>query len=379
MNPLEARVAAEVRRRGPIPFAEVIDLALYDPDHGFYSSGGSAGRRGDFITSPEVGPLFGAVLARALDTWWTALGRPDPYVVVAAGAGPGTLARSILAAAPKCATALRYVRVERAAPLRRRHRDHLPLVDAEQFFAPCAGEDSGDAARPSTVTPDGPLVVSRADMPRVEGPCVVVANELLDNLAFGLWERRFGRWLDVRVDVDDCVRVERLVPAEHPTWFPEAHDGARAPQQDAAAAWLTEALVLAGEGRVVVIDYAATTASLCVRPWLGWVRTYRGHQRGTHPLDGLGRQDVTVEVALDQLARVRHPALDRAQAEFLAAHGLAELVAEGRRTWAERAHLGDLAALRARSRIGEAEALGDPAGLGGFRVLEWVGRAPRAV
>ena len=44
---------------------------------------------------------------------------------------------------------------------------------------------------------------------------------------------------------------------------------------------------------------------------------------------------------------------------------------EGRRTWQERAHLGDLEAVRARSRITEAEALLDPTGLGAFQVLEW--------
>ena len=69
---------------------------------------GRAGRRGDFITSPEVGPLFGAVVARALDAWWAEAGEPDVFTVVEAGAGPGTLARSVLAAAPRarrrCAT-----------------------------------------------------------------------------------------------------------------------------------------------------------------------------------------------------------------------------------------------------------------------------------
>ena len=45
----------------------------------------AAGRRGDFLTSPEVGPLFGAVLARFLDAEWERIGRPDPFTVVDAG------------------------------------------------------------------------------------------------------------------------------------------------------------------------------------------------------------------------------------------------------------------------------------------------------
>ncbi|HQV56377.1 MAG TPA: hypothetical protein PKV27_00085, partial [Ilumatobacteraceae bacterium] len=86
---LAAAIAAS---GGPIPFDEFMSLALYGVA-GFYSVGGRAGRRGDFITSPEVGPLFGAVLARALDAWWADLGSPDDFTVVEVGAGPGTLAR----------------------------------------------------------------------------------------------------------------------------------------------------------------------------------------------------------------------------------------------------------------------------------------------
>ena len=86
-------------------------------------------------------------------------------------------------------------------------------------------------------------------------------------------------------------------------------------------------------------------------------RTYRGHERGEHPLRHPGSQDITCDVALDQLAVMHEPDAVRSQAQFLGLHGLDELVAEGRRVWAERASTADLAAVRARSRVREAEAL----------------------
>ena len=61
----------------------------------------------------------------------------------------------------------------------------------------------------------------------------------------------------------------------------------------------------------------------------------------------------------------------RTQADFLRLWGIEDLVDEGQRRWRERAHLGDLAAVRARSRVAEAAALCDPDGLGSFLVAEW--------
>src|SRR5439155_24668293 len=81
----------------------------------------------DFVRAPELGPLFGAVMALALDGWWLGMGRPDPFTVVEAGAGVGALARSILDAAPACASALRYVMVERADALRDLAAGRLPV------------------------------------------------------------------------------------------------------------------------------------------------------------------------------------------------------------------------------------------------------------
>jgi SAM-dependent MidA family methyltransferase len=355
-------VAAAIRRNGPIPFDRFLELALYAPDVGFYESGGQAGRRrGDFLTSPEVGPLFGAVLARALDEWWEEAGRPDPYVVVDAGAGPGTLGVAVHAAAPECSAALRYVLVERAASQRAHHGEHLSLSHPE-------------TSRSGT----GPQFVSLADPPAGSFAGVVIANELLDNLPFGVlqWQDDEWRALHVGLDPAETAFVEVVLPASAADialaadLVAEPVDGARIPIQAHAAAWLRTALDSVTNGRVVVLDYGDTTAAMAGRGG-DWLRTYRAHDRAGDPLEAPGSADVTADVAVDQLERVRAPDADRAQAEFLRAHGLDGLVEEGRAIWTERAQVGDLEALQARSRLTEADALTDPTGLGAFRVLEW--------
>ena len=80
---------------------------------------------------------------------------------------------------------------------------------------------------------------------------------------------------------------------------------------------------------------------------------------------------ITVEAPFDQILAA-HPGAEVCdQATFLRSLGIEELAAQGRAVWHERAGVGDLAALEARSRLYEAEALCDPAGLGAFSVMTW--------
>ncbi len=403
-------LADRVARFGSVRFDEFVDVALYDSAAGFFASMGDTGRGragragGDFITSPEVGPLFGAVLARWIDARWEELDRPDPFVVIEAGAGRGTLAVSVLAAEPVCAPALRYVLVERSAELRRAQSRHLALADPAEVLGPPGDPDDGV---PSPAAGSGPLVCSLVELPVAVVDGVVIANELLDNVPFRLFERtqadpgsRSGAetvgavtagsasggraapteesWSEVRVTVDAGRFVELLVPAETGLadrldgLAPDARPGSRVPLQDGAAEWLRSALGVLRSGSVLVFDYAASrTATLAERPVDEWLRTYRDHDRGAGPLEDPGAQDVTVEVAVDQLAAVAAPDSDQAQADWLRRWGIQGMVEEGNRLWTERAGVGDLDALRARSRAVEAEALCDPTGLGAFRALEW--------
>ncbi|MFM7263237.1 MAG: SAM-dependent methyltransferase [Acidimicrobiales bacterium] len=323
---------------GRIGFDEFMRTVLYGP-HGFYTSGGSAGRRGDFITSPEVGPLFGAVLARMLDAEWERCGRPDGFTVVDAGAGPGTLARAVLAASPACLANGRYVAVETSAAQRGKH-------------------------------PEG--VESVATMPGDVGAGVIVANELLDNMPFELWVHD-GSWRRAVVTERGEGFAEELVAGE--PGFPlrsGAPHGARVSVQHDAAAWLAAALASLSVGSVVVIDYCtATTVQAAAVPWREWLRTYAGHEKGGHYLRNPGGQDITTQVMVDQLVAVRRPDAVRTQAQFLQLWGIDALVEEGRAYWREHAASPTLAAVRMRSRVAEAEALLDPTGLGAFNVLEW--------
>ncbi|MGB1784117.1 MAG: SAM-dependent methyltransferase, partial [Ilumatobacteraceae bacterium] len=209
--------------------------ALYG-SNGFYTSGGSAGRRGDFITSPEVGPLFGAVVARFLDAEWNAAGSPSVFNVYEVGAGPGTLARSVITAEPECFDALRYHAIEIAAHQRETH--------------------------PSGVT-------SLNSLPEGDLHGVVLANELLDNLPFRLAVFD-GMWREAFV-AETSSGVQELLSAPFdpcpPVLPARAVHGARAPLIDEAASWV-KGVAERLNGTLVAFDYfTQTTSGLVERPW----------------------------------------------------------------------------------------------------------------
>jgi SAM-dependent MidA family methyltransferase len=328
--------AAIVAAGGAIPFNQFMQLALYG-DAGFYTTTGQAGRRGgDFITSPEVGPLFGTVIARYLDECWQKLGSPAKFDVVECGAGPGTLARSILAAKPRCLQALNYVAVEVSAAQRALH-------------------------------PKG--VKSREAMPKHAINGVILANELLDNLPFRLFVFD-GTWMEAFVaQTPDGAFVEVLhKPTDLPAVLPQtAALGSRVPIQDAACAWVNNALSLIERGSLLLFDYCTdTTAEVAAMPWREWLRTYKDHERGGHYLFEPGSQDITAQVVLDQLPT---GFVAMTQAQFLQQWGIEELVLEGNAYWENMKHAPDVAAMKMRSRSTETALLTDNDGLGSFCAL----------
>jgi SAM-dependent MidA family methyltransferase len=214
----------------------------------------------------------------------------------------------------------------------------------------------------------------------------VLANELLDNLPFGLAHWDGTRWQEVRIALRDDELVEVLVPAaagdarafEDITAGLPVAVGARLPIPRGIEAWFEDCGRVLRHGVIVAIDYVDDARGLLERGPAGWLRTYRAHERGTGPLDAPGEQDLTADVVREQLLRAARASgftlvSDNSQSEWLGDLGIEDLVREGRQTWQARAHIGDLEAVAGRSRITEAAALCDPEGLGAHRVVTLAG------
>lgn len=288
------RIRAEIRSSGPMPFARFMDLALYDPGGGYYrASEARPGRSGDFLTAPELHPIFGETLARGIVEIWEQLGRPDPFVIREHGAGEGALAVSILRAvdATPLGRALRYEAVEvdprRIAALRER----LATVGLADRL-----EDATD------VPFDG----------------IVLANEVLDALPVHRVRRRGDDLREVAVGIGaDEVLIETEIAPTTPALAARLRaddvtlvDGQTAEICLALDDWIAGAVRPLRRGVLLLIDYGAPAAELYdpVRRRDGTLRAYIRHQVHDDPYRHVGRQDLTAHVDVTAVVRAAQAA-----------------------------------------------------------------------
>jgi SAM-dependent MidA family methyltransferase len=349
---LRRRIAEE----GPITFAQFMEAALYDPSEGFYSRA-SVGEGGDFVTSPHVSPVFGLLVARQIEEFWDLLGRPDPFVVVEAGAGDGTLTRQILSGlSPDVRTRTRYVAVDRSAAAR---------VSLE------------------TIVPD--VAASLDDVRPAPAGCLI-ANELLDNLPF----HRVRATADGPVELYVGVREDQFELVSGPLssprlagLVPPLRSGMEVAVSPAAFDFLDRATALFGRGYVWLVDYGIGSGEEPPP-----VHGYRGHRIERDVLEDPGSRDITAGVDMQGLAghaRARGLAVwgPVAQRDALLALGFREVEGEARGKQAEAisARRG-IDALRIYSNRNRAKLLLSTGGLGSFPVLcvgVGVDEAPRSV
>lgn len=292
---LVERIRDEIRRGGPMPFARFMELALFDPDGGYYrAESARPGREGDFITAPELHPIFGATLSTGLHEIWERLGSPDPFTIREHGAGTGALALAVLGAVddPAFRAAIRYQPVE-VDPRR-------VAVFAERLAA--AG--LGDVVRASD--DDEPF----------EG--VVIANEVLDALPVHRVRQRGAaiREIAVAIDADDAfVEVEidpttPALPARLADEGIELADGQTAEICLALDDWVAKAAMPLTRGLMLLIDYGAPANELYdpVRRHDGTLRAYVRHHVHDDPYRFIGRQDLTAHVDVTAVERAAHAA-----------------------------------------------------------------------
>lgn len=288
------RVVRHIRERiaaagGEISFAEFMQLALYAPGLGYYSAGASKfGEAGDFVTAPEVSPVFGRVLARQCAPLLATAGLGD---VLEFGAGSGRLASDLLGALAELdALPDRYAIVEVSADLRERQRRLLRaerpgLAERVEWLERLPESFSG----------------------------VVVANEVADALPVERFVRRAEGIVQICVGIDGegLVLRERKAPAILERAVGEIEtdlerclpDGYVSEVGLAARAWMSTLAELLTRGFAFVFDYGVSRREYYADERRdGWLRCHFRHHAHNDPLLLPGVQDITAWVDFTALA-----------------------------------------------------------------------------
>ncbi|MGE0100058.1 MAG: class I SAM-dependent methyltransferase [Hydrogenophaga sp.] len=311
-SPLLARVAGAIAQAGGwLPFNRFMALALYEPGLGYYANeapkfGHLPQDGSDFVTAPELTPLFGHALARQVAQALAATGTEEVWEF---GAGSGALARQVLDALAVLGQApARYTIVDLSGSLRERQRATLQAHAGRVHWVDALPE-------------------------RLHG--VVLGNEVLDAMPVQLLARQGGAWFERGVVLDGAGQLawaDRPTELRPPLGVTGEHDYLTEihPQAEAFVRTLADRLE---RGAAFLLDYGFPEAEYYhPQRTMGTLICHRGHRSDSEPLADVGMKDITAHVNFTGVALAAQEAgLDvigyTSQGRFLLNCGLLDLAA----------------------------------------------------
>lgn len=303
-----ARVAQRVVERvehagGWLPFDQYMQCVLYEPGLGYYAAGalkfGDLVAGGDFVTAPEISPLF----AHALAQQFAQLFEQVPARIVEFGAGSGVLAGELIAALAKLNVDLEsYSIVEVSSDLVERQRRRLRGAPVDWLAAPPENFEGVMLANEVLDVMPVKLFVKRAG--------VVFERGLIDSNGLSLAERPAE---------DDLAGAVAEIEAEHGT----LRDGYSSEVNLIASGWTRSSARWLARGALLIIDYGFPRREYYhPQRLMGTLMCHFRHHAHSDPLWMPGLNDVTAHVDFSALAATAHGAgLDvlgyTSQAHFL--------------------------------------------------------------
>ncbi len=346
MNNAEDEIRRRLSDKGRLTFAEFMEVALYHPGGGYYTSGERVGASGDYYTSPSVHPAFGTLLSVQLFQAWQLVGQRAPFTIIEAGAGNGLLCRDILAGAS-------------GLPAPFRDSVHYICLDRRST----GGLESGM---------DGVSRIAADELPLRDVAGCVLSNELLDAMPVHQVTWQGGELKELYVVSQDgelALRADEpstpLLEQRLSALGVRLQEGQVAEVNLALQRWMKGAAESLDRGLVLIIDYGRSAGDLYspTERFRGTLTTFRNHLQTDRPLEHIGQQDMSAQVDFTTVARAAGGAgLDvlgySSQAQFLHNLGIGRLLERTAAVPSSR-----------RSGLMVMRELIKPEGLGAFRVM----------
>lgn len=273
-----------------ISFARFMELALYEPERGYYTGGlAKFGKAGDFTTAPEISPLFAQCIGRQCQQVFSCVGHTD---ILEIGAGTGQLAIDLLLFLEQEQSLPRaYKILEISQTLRQRQQERLQQHIPHLFS----------------------LIEWLDDSPALPITGVILANEVVDALPVHQFVWTKDKIQEVRVAYEkdhfnyQCAPVENSIMSElsqlKENYFPEVN----VYQSEVCmrlADWVRKLSLFLQQGLILIIDYGLPGHAYYHADRVnGTLLCYYQHRAHDNPFSLVGLQDITASVDFSRLAR----------------------------------------------------------------------------
>ena len=201
MSELLQHIKARIESEGPLSLSDYMSEALFNPDFGYYMTRDPLGKRGDFITAPEISQMFGELIGLWCAVIWEKMGSPSKINLIEIGPGRGTLLADALravSAIPRFLDAINIHLIETSPSLQKRQKRNLEALNFNIEWHE-----------------------SFLDVP--DGPFILIANELFDVLPIRQFVKLPNNWVERKVGCNgqgeltwlldaDCLISENLIP-----------------------------------------------------------------------------------------------------------------------------------------------------------------------
>lgn len=274
-------IRQRISKEGPISFHDFMETALYYPDLGYYMvPKDKIGKKGDFYTSSNLGPVFGAMIGRQLEEMWR-LTDENEFTVVEYGAGTGVLCHDILDYLKDNSglyDRLHYAIIEKSPAMREKEKTHLQ--EKVSWY--------------NTIE----------DLPDITG--CILSNELIDNFPAHQVIMK-DELMEVFVDDQDgFIELLRPAPQAIKDYLADLNimlpKGFRTEINLEATQWIAAIAASLKKGFVMTIDYGYSSEEL-YKPCRsrGTLLCYHRHQINDQPYQHVGEQDITAHVNFSAL------------------------------------------------------------------------------
>ena len=207
---LQGILQNSIQSKGPISFAEYMELSLCHERYGYYSKNKIFGREGDFVTSPEVSQMFGELIGVWIASVYSSFDKPYRWNVIEIGPGRGTLSMDICRTLREidCATGLNMHLIDISGHLRSIQQKNFQSL-FERWNTPLIHESLQGVDRFFKDDICLHWYSALSDMKQyyennLSGPLIFVAHELFDALPVHIFEfTEMSGWCELLVDFTD--------------------------------------------------------------------------------------------------------------------------------------------------------------------------------